>query len=516
MRTLTKREKVLLAIVGMVSLIAFALRILPAAIQGLAGIDFAEKRDRLQTAENLVRLDQQANRIDKSLRTLVGLQGRLVSDSLFNEIKQLHSVEALNQTRRMSELIALHPALEGKAAALFAYKTRRGGFTNLEELKTIQGSIFEGEQPRVVISQRISQLAKRSGLKPDYQLNIKPSPGKNTEKILHQAKRNFVLYSYMKELEDELEQIAEQKGKQEESPEEQLDREGELERAMFEGWWGDYGSAETGAHDAKDEVVHEGKSAEDDERDPQPDSSSTQVKTAINIPHDGDSFPDDNQSGAEGSANAGHRFGDENLSFIQLPAIIPMELRVQLIEFILSFIRLELNGAATDFKRGFIAAQVSRADETLARRFLEFGARDSAVRVGLKEDSVLLAKFEGLIDQYNATRIDDYAEGTSNTLSYEKQIMALTEYVYRTELRIKELEKWLAGVSLTHQPELYGVEMKFTSGIGTVVKLMESIDVSTKWLYVKSLKLVNDKSAKKEEEERARLSVELSMVARVL
>ena len=76
---------------------------------------------------------------------------------------------------------------------------------DLEELKTIQGSIFEGEQPRVVISHRISQLANSSGLKPDYQLNIKPSPGKNTEKISHQAKLNFVLYSYMKELEDELE-----------------------------------------------------------------------------------------------------------------------------------------------------------------------------------------------------------------------------------------------------------------------------------------------------------------------
>ena len=77
------------------------------------------------------------------------------------------------------------------------------------------------------------------------------------------------------------------------------------------------------------------------------------------------------------------------------------------------------------------------------------------------------------------------AETTSDILNYEEQIMALTEYVDRTELRIKELENWLTGVSLTHQPELYGVEMKFKSGIATVVKLMELIDVSTKWLYVR-------------------------------
>ena len=77
MRKLTKREKMLLAIVGMVGLIALALRILPVAFQGLGGINFAEKRDRLQSAENLIRLDQQANRIDKSLRALVGLTGAI-------------------------------------------------------------------------------------------------------------------------------------------------------------------------------------------------------------------------------------------------------------------------------------------------------------------------------------------------------------------------------------------------------------------------------------------------------
>ena len=514
MRMLTKREKVLLAIVGMVGLIALALRLLPSVFHGLARINLAEKQDRLQTAENLVRLDKQASRIDKSLRTLVGLQGRLVSDSLFNEIKQLHSVETFNQTRQRSELTALHPALEGKAAALFAYKTQRGGFTDLDELKTIQGSIFEGEQPRVVISQRISQLANRSGLKPDYRLNIKPSPGKNTEKISSQAKHNFVLYSYMKELEDELKQLAAQKGKQEELPQEQLDRDDELERAMFEGWWGDYGSAETDAHDAKNEVAQEGKPAENDKRDFQPDSSSAQEKTRINTPQHSNSSPGDSLSRTQGLANAGNSLGNEKLSFVQFPAIIPMELRIQLIEFILSTIRLELNGAA-DFKPGFIAAQISRVDETLARRFLDFGARDTAVRVRLKEDSILLAKFEGLIDHYNATQIDHSSGATSDILDYEEQIMALTEYVDRTGLRIRELENWLAGVSFTHQPEQYGVEMKFKSGIAAVVKLMELIDVSTKWLYVRSLKIVNDKSEKKENEERASLSVELSMVARV-
>ena len=49
-----------------------------------------------------------------------------------------------------------------------------------------------------------------------------------------------------------------------------------------------------------------------------------------------------------------------------------------------------------------------------------------------------------------------------------------------------------------------------------MVKLIESIDVSTKWLHVRNLKIIKDKSEKKEEEEGTRVSVELSMMARIL
>ena len=515
MRKLTQREKVLVAIVGIVCVLFLALRILPVAFQGLAGTNIATKRERLQTAENLVKLEKQANLIDDSLRGLVGLQGRLISDSLFNEISQLHNVQALNQARQMSELIALHPALEGKAAALIAYKTRRGGFANLEELKTIQGPIFEGEQPRVVIAQRISQLSRKSGLKPDYQLNIKPSPGKKTEKISHQAKRNFVLYSYMKELEDEHKRLAEEKEQKEKLTQEQPDSEEELERAMFEGWWGDYGSSETDANDAKGDGTQGADSVENEKQGELSARSSAREKTGIDNATNGNSSPQDSPAKARGLPDTEDKLGNKDLSFAQLPAIIPMELRVQLIEFILPFIRLELNGAA-EFKRGFIADQMSRVDETSSRRFLEFGSKEPAIRVGLKEDSALLAKFEDLIDRYEANQNGDSGESTHDILDYEEQIMALTEYVDRVELQIELLENRLTGVSLTFQPELYGVEMKFKSGIGTVVKLIELIESSTKWLYVRSLKIANDKTEKKEEEERAVLNVELSMMARVL
>ena len=289
MRKLTTREKALLAIVGIIGVIFLALQALPTFLQGLAKAGRAEKLERLQTAENLVQLDKQASDINENLREQVGLRGRLISDSLFDDLLQSHNVETFNRTRQASDLIALHPALEGKAASLLAYKTQRGGLAELEELKTIQGSIFEGEQPRVVISQRISQLARRSGLKPDYQLNIKPSPGKKTEKISRQAKRNFILYSYKATLEDELEQIKEQKEKL--SPE-QPDRESELERAMFEGWWGDSGAAAVENGDSKDDVSQEAKLTDNNEQNLQPSDSSAQAETATDTAFDGNSSPD--------------------------------------------------------------------------------------------------------------------------------------------------------------------------------------------------------------------------------
>ena len=511
MRKLIKREKVLLAIVGSIGLIVLALRILPAALQGLAGGTIAEKRERLQTAENLVQLDKHANRIDESLRGQVGLQGRLISDSLFAEISQLHSVQAFNQVRQVSDLIALHPALEAKAATLFAYKTRRGGLAKLEELKTIQGSIFEGEQPRVVISQRISQLARKSGLKPDYQLNIKPPPGKKTEKIPRQAKQNFVLYSYMKQLEDELKLLNEQ----EKLAQKQVDTESELERAMFDGWWGNVDTPGTASESSQDGDVRETRPEEEGKEEPKPSRSSTQGAAGTNSSFDGGYSSATSIAEHTDLPVSQDRLVTEKSPFAPLPAIIPIALRVQLIGFIHSFIKLELYGA-TEFKRGFLAEQIAQFIETVPRGFAGFGPKAPVVQVRLREDSILLAKFEDLIGRYEAAQTNDSDKSTDGILDYEVQIMALTEYVDSIEQQIKRLQNSLASVALAHEPEIYGIEIKFKSDIGTVVRLIESIETSTKWLYVKNLKIINDKMGKNEDKEKRRLSVELSMIAKAL
>ena len=197
--------------------------------------------------------------------------------------------------------------------------------------------------------------------------------------------------------------------------------------------------------------------------------------------------------------------------FAQLPEIIPTSLRGQLIEFIRSHIKLQLDGA-TEFKRGFIADQIARVNDESPSGFGGFGLKKSVLQVRFRKDSILFAKFEELINQYEEAQAYDSGKSTEDVLGYEEQIMALTEYVDQIEQQMEQLQGWFAKVTSTYQPETYSVEMNFKGEVDAVVKLIQSIETSTKWLYVRNLKITNDKTAK----EKARLAVDLSMTAKIL
>ena len=203
MRKLTRREIILLTIVALVVLV---LLIEPIIRQGFPGDELTTKREQLQTAQNLVELAQVAQQIDRGIQAQVGLEGQIISNSLFEEIANRVDLEALNRANRAATLAALHPALENKADSLLAYKKHHGEFGSLDQLKEIRGPIFEGEQAQAIISRRISDLAKKAGLRPNYQLNIRPMPGTKSENFLPQTKKNLVYHLYLGELTNELQQ----------------------------------------------------------------------------------------------------------------------------------------------------------------------------------------------------------------------------------------------------------------------------------------------------------------------
>ncbi len=207
MRKLTQREKFLFAIVAVVVVVVLFISVGPGVRQRFSGGTLETKRNQLQTAQELVSLAQITESIEEQIRNQAGLQGQIISDSLFTEISDKVRLEQLNQARQASELAALHPALKEKAETLLAYRKQHGNFESLDALKKIQGPLFEGEQPQAVISRQISEFAQKAGLRPNYQLNIKPMSGKKSEKISPQAKKNLALYLYMSQLDEELKQL---------------------------------------------------------------------------------------------------------------------------------------------------------------------------------------------------------------------------------------------------------------------------------------------------------------------
>ncbi len=64
-------------------------------------------------------------------------------------------------------------------------------------------TIFDESYPETVIREKINAIVKEAGIPQNYQLDMDPVPGKKSEKISPQARRNLVVYLYQKKLEDE-------------------------------------------------------------------------------------------------------------------------------------------------------------------------------------------------------------------------------------------------------------------------------------------------------------------------
>ena len=483
MRKLTQREIILLAVVGLVLLI---LLVEPIIRQGFPGDELTTKREKLETAQNVVQLAQVTQQIDREIQGQVGLEGQIISDSLFGEIADRVDLDALNRANRASTLGALHPALENKADSLLAYKKHYGEFDSLDRLKAIRGPIFEGEQAQAVISRRISDLAKRAGIRPNYQLNIRSMPGAKSENLPPQTKRNLVYHLYLGELANELQQLESQESAIVDAEEQrQIETEEAAIEAMYDAWWGK-DDVEDESQEGVVEIESDEQSADDDtteEPDLEVDSGSTEDKP---------STPKSPK-------------WKVNRQFVALPEVIPLTLRIELLQFIRSNMKQQLAGAV-EFRKGFLADQIAAETDAASGGFLGIGAKKQTIAIKFKPNSVLLSKFEKLINQYET----DYAEDTEGALDYDQQLRALTQYVDQILDQEDKLHSWLASVPSTHQPETYIVDMRFSNRIERVVRLIYAIESTSKWLQVRDLQIT---IADKKE---TTINANLSLIARVL
>lgn len=509
MRKLTKREKVLLGIVAAVIAAVIFLQLGSTKRLGFSGGTLADKRDALQTAHDLVSLSGNIKRIAGNLRDNVGLQGEIISESLFAVLSSQIDEDDLNRAQRASDLAALHPALGGKAETLLTYKKQNGDFENLNALKKVRGPIFEGEQPEAVISRRIAILAGKAGVRPNYQLNMKPRPGSNTEVIPAQAKKNLVLYLYNSELDRELKQLkVQQKAIEEEWKPKQAQVEAEASDAMLDAWLNnDKSTAE------KSDVL--GSAVEEEP----PIEGATSAIPAEK--RSAENNPPENSEGTAPSKNGirledVHIDGHDNAAktpppdrqFTPLPADISLAVRIQLIQFIQHNIKLEMAGAA-ESKAGFIANEIATTTDAPQGGFLGFRSKKKTVRVQLKMDSELRLKLWELVNR----RVDEQSmvEGDmKEPIDFDGQLFALTAYVSDIQKQMEELNEWFARVPSTYRPDRYIVEMNFKGEMGKVVELIRLIEASSRWLFVRDLRIaIADRK-------KTTLSADLSMIAMVL
>lgn len=538
MRPLTKREQTLFALAGTVALIAILFKVVPMIRQGMYGSELIVKREQFQTSKELVELAEITEQAHVQLREKVGLQGKTIPDSLFKEIsKEEDALKNINRARTTSDLANLHPALKGKADTLFAYRKEHNGFKSLDALKEIEGSIFEGAEPQVVIGQRIYEFTKKAGLKPNYQLNIKPAPGRKSETISTEAKQNLILHLYLDELDVELEALQKQ---QEEAERQQAEAEEEALNAAYDAWWDDgemddtEGNSDTADDDSEipksEKVKASDEPVDKDELDPETDKKSEpedakpsdkQVdKDELDLETDKKSKPAPEQAKKAtlpqkaGPANvtpdADAESDDTNRQFVPLPETIPVSLRIELIQFIQSNIELQIAGA-TDFRKGFIENQVITSNIEPKRGFLGIGGTAADTQTTLKPNSPLHVKLDDLLKDYNRQFEHDSEEEPEAGLNYEKQLNAFTEYTGQILEQKKKLQGWLAKVNATHQPQIYTVEMNIKGKMDKMVKLIQSIESSSKWIFIKRLKISTDQKDKNQPE----LSINLSMVAKI-
>lgn len=509
MRKLTKREKVLLALVAVVVVVILFTQLEPATRQGFSGRSLADKREALQTARDLVSLSQTIERIAGNLRENVGLQGEIISDSLFEVLSSQIDADDLNRAQRASDLAVLHPALRGKADTLLAYKEQNGDFKSLDALKTMRGPIFEGEQPEAVISRRIAILVRKAELRPNYRLNMKPRPGRNTETIPSQAKRNLVLYLYNSELDEELKQLqVQQNAIEEERKPRQAEMEEEASAAILDAWL-------NGDESAVRKTEIPGSVA----------TEKPQIKGELNsIPaakRDAESNLSDRSeaiapSNQVSQSVTSHMSGRDDATkptpsdrqFLPLPEVVALPVRIQLIQFIQHNLKLEMAGAV-ESKEGFIANEVAAVIDKAKGGFLRLGAKKQTVRVQLKPDSVLRLKLWELVhrreDEQNTLEGD-----IEEHIDFDEQLIALTAYVAEVQKHIEKLKGWFAKIPSTHQPKKYIVEMNLKGEMGKVVELIQLIEASSRWLFVRNLRIsIADRK-------KTMLSADLSMIAKVL
>lgn len=333
-------------------------------------------------------------------------------------------------------------------------------------------TLFDTEPPETVIRTRIDALVKRAGIQQNYQLLTKPVTAKQTQKLTLQTRENLVRYLYFKHIEVEEKELTEIV---------EAEAEAETFNLLMDAWLSEIETdekMEKADNDASDEANEKEKyEAEDKARPENPRDAVIDWK------------------------------------FASLPETIPITLRIKLVGFIKTMTLQQLRGA-TDFRQGFLEAQVNKATTPPSSGIFGIGAKPATVEVRLRKNSVLSNFLTHVLDVTDIEKPLDIGELQS----------ALVKYIEKIQEQQETLVNQLALAPATYQTEVYTVEMKFKTDLEKLVNLNHLIETGAKWLTVRDLRISADKQeasrpaamrGRNSEAAGGNLNVDIFLIARI-
>ncbi len=416
------------------------------------------------------------------------------------------AMKAKRETLQNSkDLVAASQILKPAESGLY-HKT---GLSDGEEPTTI----FEGNFPETVVREKIQAIVKQAGIPQNIQLNVESVPGKKSERTSPQARRNLVMFSYLKLLENEKDALnAEMQAQLDaELPEMQIDEDA---INLLMNAWLDEGDVdldnpseeEIDQEDIESQESEEQKNPEKKEQEKSDEKEYTETEKdnksenpdedksddVKEIPEEKDGQEDKSTEQSESQQEADNLESDAERIFSLLPESIPIPIRIELIELIMAMVEQHLVGAQTTlFENEFFKSQTGGTSGIFG-----IGAKRSKIEISFNPNSQILAKFTNLIDTYG------------EDLNKKELRKDLLEYLEQIQLQIAELSQKLKLAPTTYSPESYTVKMKFKAELEKLVNLNRIIETTTKWLMVRDLQISTDNKDDK-------VNVEILMIARV-
>ncbi|MYI93297.1 hypothetical protein F4083_03085, partial [Candidatus Poribacteria bacterium] len=216
-------------------------------------------------------------------------------------------------------------------------------------------NIFTDDFPNTVVRKKINGIIREAGIPRNYQLNIEPVPGKKSEPLTTQARRNLIVLLYQNKLETERDLLT---SEMEAEIADETYTEEDMMDTLMNAWLGE------------DDVEEAEESEDTDDAEQDVQENVEQEENAESEATDALDAAEKEQVGSDTQENDASKW-----EFASLPESIPSSIRIKLIELLLTKVEQHLVGADT----GLFESEYFKTETVATPGFFGIGARKPAV-----------------------------------------------------------------------------------------------------------------------------------------